>query len=228
MRRARSGSASIRGRRSGPRQVDAAQNRDETGIRREGRWIQRRIGRKRRAALRRIVEARIAHEHWNSVCIEARRVECGIDDSEVIVLGEKCLLVHCSGFHVVNALHVRHTRASARIRQGAILAYGLLLEVRGPEIGEGIAAWIIVVRVAPHVKARGQHGVGTDQVIPSWRDVECADFGALIRGTNHVAVRIESAVRHHDAIPWRGILRVERIRRLKPGTGVAHVQMQRV
>ena len=128
----------------------------------------------------------------------------------------------------MNALHVRHACASARIRQRAILAHGFLLEIRRTEIGERIAARVVVVGVASHVEACGEDRRRTDQMIPRGRDVERADLGALIRGANHVAVRIEAAIRHHDAVPRRGILRVERIGRLKPGTRVAHVQMQRI
>ena len=52
----------------------------------------------RPATLRWIVEPSVANKYRDAVGIQARRVECRIDDSQIEMLGEKRLLVRNSSF----------------------------------------------------------------------------------------------------------------------------------
>src|SRR6266849_9131755 len=112
-------SAVIVGRRSRSGQVVAAQQ-----------WVERNGSKRildciglqaRPVALRWIVEPRVAHKYRSAVCIQTRRVERRIDDSEIEMLGKKCLLVRNSELHVINALNVRQIGAHTGVGQSPIL-----------------------------------------------------------------------------------------------------------
>ncbi len=204
----RSGSAHIRKRWSRTRQVNTTEDRHETGIGRERSWIQHGIGRKRCTALRRIIEPGISDKYRNTIRVEARRVESGIDDSEVIIFREEGVLIDDARLHVVNALHVGKTRSGARVSERPILSNALRLNIRA-EIRERVGAWVVVITVVSNEEAEGEHGGRTDQVIPRRREVKRLNLRALVRGTDNVTVGIETAVVDHHSSPRRAKLSIE-------------------
>src|SRR5271156_5114399 len=118
----------------------------------------------------------------------------------------------------------------ARICQGAILGDGFPLKAERPEVCERIVAGVVVICIAANERAESKHGIGVDQVRPTWSDIECADLRTLILRTDGLTTLCESATRsrgrskpaivNDDAKPRRGVLRVERVGSLKPGTRV--------
>src|SRR6266481_8155792 len=113
--------AAIIGRGSRPSQVVAAQQWGEATILSKGRWIQSLVGRRRGPALGWVVEPRVANEYGDAVCIQARGVDRRIDDSEIEMFGEKCLLIRDSELNVVNALHVGQIGAKPGVGQRPVL-----------------------------------------------------------------------------------------------------------
>ena len=85
-----------------------------------------------------------------------------------------------------------------------------------------------MVLVLAHEGADGKHGLRADHVDESRSHVKGSDLGTLVRGANQLAVGAQPSVVHHQAVPGRGILRVEGIGGLKPRTRVAQVQLDRV
>src|ERR1700686_5064882 len=112
---------SIIGRRSRPRQIVAAEQRGEAPILSKRCGIKTLVGRRRRPALRRVVEPRVADKYRDAVCIQTRRVNRRIDDSEIEMFGQKCLLIRSSELNVINALHVGEIGAEAGVSQRPIL-----------------------------------------------------------------------------------------------------------
>src|SRR5437660_1175917 len=117
---ARTGTAIV-GRRSRPGQVVAAQQWGEAGIDLERCGIESLVGGRRGPALRRVVEPRVANKYRDAVCIHTRRVDGRIDDSEIEMFGEKCLLIRSSELNVIDALHVGEIRAESGVGQRPIL-----------------------------------------------------------------------------------------------------------
>ena len=107
---------------------------------------------------------------------QARRVESGINNPQVVVLVQKCLLVGDARLDVVDALHVGNTRAKTCVGERAILSDRFPLKAWRPEIREGIFAGIVIVSIAPDESADGQDGIGADQARPGRSDVEGFDF----------------------------------------------------
>ena len=158
--------------------------------------------------------------------------------ASLIVLCEVSLLIRSTCLHSVDAVHVRNFRMDAGIRKSAILCDALALKAEWSEVREGIVAGVVVIGIAANERAECEHGVGVDQMRPAWSDIECADLRTLILGTDGLATlresttrgrgRSKSAVGNDDAKPRRGVLRVERIRSLKPGTRVENVEVDSV
>src|SRR6266436_10428566 len=111
----------IVGRRGRPGQVVAAQSWGETGIDLERCGIEGLVGGRRGPALRRVVEPRVANKYRDAICIQARRVNRRIDDSEIEMFGEKCLLIRSSELNVINPLHVGEIGAESDVGQRPIL-----------------------------------------------------------------------------------------------------------
>src|ERR1700730_12694598 len=111
----------IVGRRSRPGQVVAAQQWGKAGIDLERCGIQALVGGRRCPALRCVVEPRVANKYRDAVSVQARRVDCWIDDSEIEMFGQKCLLIRSSELNVINALHVGEIGAEAGVSQRPIL-----------------------------------------------------------------------------------------------------------
>ncbi len=107
-----------------------------------------------------------------------RLQESRIDDSYIEFLGEESLLVNDTGLEIVNALHDETVPPRARVGEPAVLGNGLQLQVT--QVGERIAAWIIVELIVPHEGAKGEHRVWTHYMVPRWSDVEGSDLRALV------------------------------------------------
>ena len=122
---------------------------------------------------------------------------------------------------------VRKVGSQPGVGQPANLADALALEIGG-KIRKRIRARVVVVLVLAHEGADGKHGLRADQVNERWSDVEGSDLGMLIGGANQIAVGAQTSVVHHQAVPCRGILRVEGIRGLEPRTRIAQVQLEGV
>src|ERR1700686_669257 len=112
---------SIIGRRSRPRQIVAAEQRGEAPILSKRCGIKTLVGRRRGPALRRVVEPRVANKYRDEVRIQAWRVDRRIDNSEIEMFGQKCLLIRNSELNVINTLHVGEIRAEPGIGQRPIL-----------------------------------------------------------------------------------------------------------
>ena len=69
------------------------------------------------------------------------------------------------------------TPALVRVRYWAM---ELVLQIGRAEVGEGIAAGVVVVGVLADVGAEVEDGVCADDACVGRRDVESVDFGALI------------------------------------------------
>jgi hypothetical protein len=62
-----------------------------------------------------------------AVGINARRVESGIDDPNLVVLVEECLLIHYAGLDALNAFAVSQVRGGTSVEQRALLCNRCLL-----------------------------------------------------------------------------------------------------
>ena len=172
-----------------------------------------------------------------SIGIQTNRVHRRIDDAEFIVFRKRGVLERDSRLHVVDALHVGKHGASPGIRQGAVLANGVQLQIRGL-IGKGVRARVVVVLIAPHKSAQSEDRSGIDQPGPRRRDVECSDLRTLILRSNRLPVRSQAAARtdlswrtnwgRREKRPSRCIFRVVGIGRLKPGAAVAEIETEGV
>src|SRR5271154_674230 len=113
------------------------------------------VGRERPGALR------LRGDTWagvrGPVGVEADGVQCGIHNSEGIVLGEERLFVHDSGLDIVNAFHDGKLGMSTGVGQRAVLIGGFLLKVRRAEVGEWIVAAVVVELVTPNEPAEREH-----------------------------------------------------------------------
>ena len=78
-------------------------------------------------AIARIVHRRVANKHWHAIAIEARRVEIWVDDSDVVVFGEKGLLIGNSRLDVIDAHDMGDICEDTRVRECPILRDRLLL-----------------------------------------------------------------------------------------------------
>ena len=93
-----------------------------------------------------------------SVGIEAHGVQCGIHNSEGVVLGEERLFVDDPGLDVVNAFHDGELGMSTGVGECAILIGSFLLKIGGAEVGERIVAAVVVELVTPDKPAEREHG----------------------------------------------------------------------
>src|SRR5580658_9378559 len=119
---------------------------------------------------------------------------------------------------------------NARVCQRAILSNGFPLKAERPEVRERVVAGVVVIGIAANKGAECEHGIGVEQVRPARSDIERADLRTPILRTDGLTARCESATRgrgrgkpaivNDDAKPGRGVLRVERVGSLKPGTRV--------
>src|ERR1039458_10732494 len=135
------GAAVGRGQWRNPRKIVATEQRGKCGILRKRRSVQSCIRRCRRGAIARIVEPRVGDEDRNAIRVQARRVQCGTNDSESIVLREEGLLVRHARFYIVDALKVRCKGAGAGIGERPILSERFLLKIRRAEVGARGAPW---------------------------------------------------------------------------------------
>ena len=80
--------------------------------------------------------------------VHAGRVVGGIDHAQVVVFAQEGLSVLRADLDVVDALGVGEVRVDAGVGEGAVLGDGGGLQICGTEIGEGIAAGVVVVFVS--------------------------------------------------------------------------------
>src|SRR5882762_9128157 len=117
---ARAGTTIV-GRRSRPGQVVAAQQRIKC---RDIRIVETVIFlQAQTAALRWIIGSgrTTAKPCRITASVQARRVERWIDDSEIEMFGQKCLLIRYSELNIINALHVGEIGAEPGVGQRPIL-----------------------------------------------------------------------------------------------------------
>ena len=176
------------------------------------------VRRRRRRALRRVVESRVADKYRNAIRIHARRVECRINDAEIEILGEKRLLIRSSQLKVIDTLHIGNIGAQSRVRQRPILRDSVLLQIGRTKVGEWVLARIVIEGIPPRPPTETKDDGRTRHSRPSRRDVEALNERPLVGGADHVAVRIETAIGHHHFIPQRRILPVKAVGRLEPRT----------
>jgi len=91
-------------------------------------------------------------------------VERRIDDAELVVFVQKRLLIGDPRLHVVDTLHIGDIRTNSGICEGTVLAHGLRLQI-GREVGEWVAARIVVVLIPPDESPQGQDCVCVQQRI---------------------------------------------------------------
>src|SRR5208337_106787 len=132
-----------------------------------------------RAAIRRISQPRVCIR--TPISIQTRSVGGGIDHPEAVVFRQKGVLKYHSRLQVVDAFHVRDLGATAGIGQPTSLANGLALDIR-LEVGERIAARVVVVSILAHPPSQREHGVGIEEARPSGRNVNRLDLRTLIGG----------------------------------------------
>ena len=102
-------------------------------------------------AIRRIGQRRVGV--GTSVRVKANRVKGGIDDPEGVVFRQKGVLEVDSRLQVVDAFHVRDSRARPGVGERAILANGLELKIRR-KVGKGVRARVIVILIAAEPSRR--------------------------------------------------------------------------
>src|SRR6202158_2844325 len=224
---ARTGTAIVGGR-SRTRQVVAAEQRGEAPILSKRCGIKSLVCRRRGPALRCVVEPRVANKYRDAVCVQTRRVDRRIDDSEIEMFGQKRLLIRNSKLNVVHALHVGQIGTHPSVGQRPILRNGLLLQIGGTEIGKWIVAGIVIENVPPDPAAETKDSSRIDHSSPGRSDVEALDQRALVGGSDNIAVRIETPIGDHHSIPRRGKLAVKSVGCLEPRTRKAQVQVNRV
>ena len=144
------------------------------------------------------------------VCIQTRSIGSGIDDAEAVVFGQECVLEKDSRLQVVDAFRVSDLGANAGVGQPASLADGLELKIRH-EVGERIAARVVVVSILAHPAAQREHGLVIQQAGPGGRNVHRLDLRTLIGGPTST-VGTQATVVDHQAVSCRGVLGVVRIR----------------
>ena len=66
----------------------------------------------------------------DAASIQARRIQGGVDDTELVVLIQESLLIFDARFDVVNALGVGDVGESSGIEQRPLLADGFPLQIR--------------------------------------------------------------------------------------------------
>ncbi|MEI9971377.1 MAG: hypothetical protein WDO73_04575 [Ignavibacteriota bacterium] len=69
------------------------------------------------------------------------------------------MVVLDAGLDVVDAIHVRHIGMAADVREVAVLAEGLALQVAG-EVGKGITARVVVKSIATDEASNGEQRMG--------------------------------------------------------------------
>src|SRR4029077_4457440 len=132
-----------------------------------------------------------------NILLDAWRIESGIGDAEVEILGEKSVLKRGSCLYVVPSLHIGKVRAQARIGELPVLHEGFR------QIRKRVSTGIVIEAVVPDECTRAQQLSPTKKVRPTGRDILGLNLRALIliRGR-----------------------RVERIRLLEPGARVTGIQ----
>ena len=93
----------------------------------------------------------------------------------MVVLVQKSLLIGDAPFHIVNALHIGKVGADTGIGERPVLIEGFRLECRR-EVGEWIAARVVVEVIAADESAQREHGGAVQQPSPRRRDVEGFDL----------------------------------------------------
>ena len=103
------------------------------------------------------------------------------------------------------------------------LADGLALD--GAKVGEGIAAGVVVVGITANVAGEVEDGVDADGVGVGGRDVEGADFGALVSIADAAEDGVRAGAAADDILD---VEVVEGVRRLEPGAADAEVDVEGV
>ena len=96
------------------------------------------------------------------------------------------------------------------------------------EIGEGVAAWIVVELVPPDESSEREHGGGTNQPRPRRCNVKSLNLRPLVCRTDRNTIGTQTPIVNHQPRPRRGVLGVEGIRRLEPGTGESQIHVDGV
>ena len=126
------------------RQVVGCQDRIAGAGRVNGRVIRYQAS---RSALRGIGKSRL----WIAVDVDAWGIVGGVDDAKTVILTQEGLLVDRAHLDVVDSLLVGEIRAQSGIGERPVLCDRRGLQVRGTEIGQGIAAGVVIVCIAANV-----------------------------------------------------------------------------
>src|SRR6266852_3739989 len=111
------------------------------------------------------------------------------------------MFIKDAGFEVMNTFHIGDVRPQASVGECSLLRGGL------GQVGKRIVTGIVVEAVMPHKSAQAEQRGRADLMSPAWRDIVSLDLRALVL--------------------QRG-LRIKRIRRLEPGTGIGNIQVYEV
>ena len=143
------------------------------------------------------------------------------------MLPEQRLIVRKAGLDVMNAVHIGEIHVPSGIREPAILANRFALQVRA-EISERVARGVVVELVLPHECAQRKEHMRAKQMRPCGSNIERPDFGPLILRSHRQAVGTQAVIVHHHSRPCGGVLSIEGIGRLEPGTRVAQIEIDGV
>jgi len=107
----------------------------------------------------------------------------------MVVLGEKSLLVGRSHFQIMDAFAYEISDTQASVGQRPVLTDRLLLD--RPQIGERIAAWVVVVLSRRIKPPRVNTAVGLEHACPGRRENSRLDLRALVGGADRTPLLIE-------------------------------------
>ncbi len=157
--------------------------------------------------------------------VHAGRVIGGIDDAQVVAFAEEGLSVLRADLDVMNSPDVREIRVDGGVGKGAVLGDGRSLKVGRAQVGERIAAGIVVVVVPTYEGAKVEDHVVADDPCVGWRDVEGSDFRVLVSVPDVAKEWVGAGAATNHVLHVQVVVGV---RGLKPGAAVIKIQMNRV
>ena len=155
--------------------------------------------------------------------VHAGRVEGRVDEADRIVFAEEGVLVDGPHLDIVDPLDVGEVAADADVGERAGLDDGFGLD--GTEVGEGVAARVVVVGVAADEATEVEDRVRADSSGVGGRDVVGDDLGTLIRVADVAEGGAAASAAGEDILDVEVVVGVGG---LEPGAAEAKVEVDRV
>ncbi len=130
----------------------------------------------------------------------------------------------------MDALDVSDVGIGAGVCQRTVLADGLVLLTGRAQVGEGVLAGVVVVRIAAHVARKVEHRVDVDGMRIRGRKVERHDLRALVGIADVPEGRVRGGAAADHVLDSEAVVAeiVVGVRRLEPRPAHPQVQMHRI